>query len=80
MPWLKWMPWRFVIRRLARAHGFLDPVALLARLQRFAQPAEVAEPVELLRGGAVQFHGRDGGRAEIRRRSRGIHERRRPQH
>ncbi len=57
MPWLKWLPWRFFIRRIARAHGFLDPVALLARLHRFAQPAEVAEPVELLRAGVV-FHAR----------------------
>ncbi|MDH3980200.1 MAG: hypothetical protein OEU91_06775 [Gammaproteobacteria bacterium] len=57
MPWLKWLPWRFLIRRIASAHGFLDPVALLARLHRFAQPAEVAEPVELLRAGVV-FHAR----------------------
>ncbi len=57
MLWLKWLPWRFFIRRIARAHGFLDPVALLARLHRFAQPAEVAEPVELLRAGVV-FHAR----------------------
>ncbi|VAW74803.1 Discoidin domain protein [hydrothermal vent metagenome] len=57
MPWLKWLPWRFFIRRIARAHGFLDPVALLARLHRFAQPSEVAEPVELLRAGVV-FHAR----------------------
>jgi len=57
MPWLKWLPWRFFIRRIARAHGFLDPVALLARLHRFAEPAEVAEPIELLRAGVV-FHAR----------------------
>ncbi|MDX1698026.1 MAG: hypothetical protein R3308_07040, partial [Thiohalobacterales bacterium] len=57
MPWLKWLPWRFFIRRIARAHGFLDPVALLARLHRFAQPSEVGEPVELLRAGMV-FHAR----------------------
>lgn len=57
VPWLRWLPWRFFIRRLARAHGFLDPVAVLARLQRFAQPSEVAEPVELLRAGVV-FHAR----------------------
>jgi hypothetical protein len=57
MPWLKWLPWRFFIRRIARAHGFLDPVALVARLHRFAQPSEVGEPVELLRAGMV-FHAR----------------------
>ncbi|MDP1708066.1 MAG: hypothetical protein Q8L89_03240 [Gammaproteobacteria bacterium] len=57
MPWLKWLPWRFLIRRLARAHGFLDPMSVLSRLHRFAQPSEVGEPVELLRAGVV-FHAR----------------------
>jgi hypothetical protein len=57
MPWMKWLPWRFLIRRVAQAHGFLDPIALLARLHRFAQPSEVGEPVELLRAGVV-FHAR----------------------
>ncbi|PPD22280.1 MAG: hypothetical protein CTY22_03280 [Methylomonas sp.] len=57
MPWLKWLPWRFFLRRLARAHGFLDPIALLASLRRFTQPAEVTEPIELLRAGVV-FHAR----------------------
>ncbi|BCX88718.1 hypothetical protein MIN45_P1087 [Methylomarinovum tepidoasis] len=55
--WLKWFPWRFVVRRLARAQGFIDPVALLARLRGFAQPSEVGEPIELLRAGMV-FHAR----------------------
>jgi hypothetical protein len=57
MPWMKWLPWRFLVRRVARAHGFLDPIALLARLHRFAQPSEVGEPIELLRAGVV-FHAR----------------------
>jgi hypothetical protein len=57
MPWMKWLPWRFLISRAARAHGFLDPMAVLARLHRFAQPSEVHEPVELLRAGVV-FHAR----------------------
>jgi len=51
--WLKWFPWRFIVRRVARAHGFLDPIALLAHLRRFAQPSEVHEPIELLRAGVV---------------------------
>lgn len=51
----KWFPWKFVIRRFASAHGFIDPIAVLARLHRFGQPSEVAEPVELLRAGAI-FH------------------------
>jgi len=55
--WLKWLPWKFVIRRIARSQGFLDPIALQSRLQRFAQPSEVAEPIELLRAGAL-FHAR----------------------
>ncbi len=55
--WFRWLPWRFVVSRMARSHGFLDPIALLSRLHRFAQPSEVAEPVELLRAGVV-FHAR----------------------
>jgi hypothetical protein len=57
MPWMKWLPWRFVVRHVARSHGFIDPIALLARLHRFTQPSEVGEPVELLRAGVV-FHAR----------------------
>nr|MBF0220930.1 hypothetical protein [Desulfobulbaceae bacterium] len=57
MIWMKWLPWRFVIRRIARQKGFLDPLALLARLHSFAQPSEVGEPIELLRAGVV-FHAR----------------------
>lgn len=53
MAWSSWFPWKFVVRRLARSHGFLDPIALLSRLERFAQPSEVAEPIELLRAGVV---------------------------
>ncbi|MCC6208373.1 MAG: hypothetical protein IT488_09500 [Gammaproteobacteria bacterium] len=57
MSWMKWLPWRFVIRYIARKQGFLDPIALLARLHSFAQPSEVGEPIELLRAGVV-FHAR----------------------
>ena len=49
----KWFPWRFIIRRFAGAHGFVDPIALLSHLHRFGQPSEVAEPIELLRAGAI---------------------------
>jgi hypothetical protein len=55
--WWKWLPWRYLLRRAARAHGFLDPLTVAARLRRFAQPSEVAEPVELLRAGVI-FHAR----------------------
>lgn len=54
---LRSQPVRFLITRLARAYGFLDPVALLGRLRGFAQPSEVAEPIELLRAGML-FHAR----------------------
>ncbi|MDH3692179.1 MAG: hypothetical protein OEU36_22310, partial [Gammaproteobacteria bacterium] len=54
---LRWFPWKPIVRVVARAHGFLDPIALLSHIQRFAQPSEVAEPVELLRAGVV-FHAR----------------------
>src|ERR1051325_259244 len=52
---LRSRPVRFLITRVARAYGFLDPVALLASLRGFAQPSEVAEPIELLRAGML-FH------------------------
>jgi len=51
------LPKRFLITRAARAYGFLDPVVLLAKMRRFAQPSEVGEPVELLRAGML-FHAR----------------------
>lgn len=57
MNWMKWLPWRFVVRYVARRQGFLDPIALLSRLHGFAQPSEVGEPIELLRAGVV-FHAR----------------------
>lgn len=53
----RWFPWRYLVTRMARSQGFIDPLTLYARLQQFAQPSEVAEPVELLRAGAV-FHAR----------------------
>lgn len=55
--WLNWLPWRYIVRRVARARGFIDPVTLLSHLHRFAQPSEVAAPMELLRAGVV-FHAR----------------------
>jgi hypothetical protein len=55
--WLKWLPWKFIVSRAAKKHGFLDPLSVLAHLRNFAQPSEVAEPLELLRAGMV-FHAR----------------------
>lgn len=54
---LKWFPWRFIIRRVAKSKGFLDPIKIWASLRRFAQPSDVGEPIELLRAGVV-FHAR----------------------
>ncbi len=48
---------RSIITRAARAYGFLDPIGLLAKMRGFAQPSEVAEPIELLRAGML-FHAR----------------------
>ena len=53
----RWIPWRFLLKRAARSYGIIDPVSLLARLRRFAQPSEVQEPIELLRAGII-FHAR----------------------
>ncbi len=50
-------PARFLVTRMARAYGFMDPVPILAWLRSFAQPSEVGEPIELLRAGLL-FHAR----------------------
>ena len=52
-----WLPWKYILRRVAKTGGFVDPVALLAQFNKFAQPSEVAAPVELLRAGMI-FHAR----------------------
>ncbi|MBW4934039.1 hypothetical protein [Marinobacter sp. F4206] len=57
MSWMTWLPWRYLVKRMAHRHGFLDPIALLGKLHSFAQPSEVGEPIELLRAGVV-FHAR----------------------
>ncbi len=44
-----WFPWQALIRKIATAQGFLDPIAFYAKLQQFAQPSEVAAPIELIR-------------------------------
>jgi len=52
MRW-KWFPLRFILRSIARRHGFLDPIKIISKLQNFAQPSEVVAPMELLRSGVV---------------------------
>jgi len=54
---LRWLPWRWIVRRAARVYGLADPLRVLARMRRFSQPSEVAEPLELLRAGMI-FHAR----------------------
>ncbi|OGS27556.1 MAG: hypothetical protein A2297_00045, partial [Elusimicrobia bacterium RIFOXYB2_FULL_48_7] len=51
--WQNILPWRFLIRNVARKHGFLDPLQVFSRIQNFSQPCEVTAPNELLRSGAV---------------------------
>lgn len=51
--WLKWLPWRFVVRHIARKKGFLDPISILSKFQSFSQPTDVLVPSELLRSGLV---------------------------
>ena len=46
-----------MVRRAARSQGFLDPILVMSRLAKFAQPSEVGEPIELLRAG-LAFHAR----------------------
>jgi hypothetical protein len=57
MKWWRLLPWKSVVRSMARRHGFFDPVQFLDRMRQFAQPSEVGEPIELLRAGAA-FHAR----------------------
>ncbi len=51
--WWKWFPWRFLVRYAARSQGLVDPIKILSQLQNFAQPSEVAAPMELVRSGVV---------------------------
>ena len=54
---LKWLPWKFFLKRTARTYNIIDPTTLLAQLRSFAQPSEIQEPMELLREG-IKFHAR----------------------
>jgi hypothetical protein len=51
------IPWKKALSELARKHEFIDPIEIMARLENFAKPSEIREPVELLRAGAA-FHAR----------------------
>ena len=54
---IRLLPWNFLVKHAASRFGVLDPSMLLARMRRFAQPSEFAEPLELLRAG-ILFHAR----------------------
>jgi hypothetical protein len=54
---LRLLPWKFILRRVSHANGFIDPIAVLASFNRFARPAQYVAPTELLRAGA-QLHAR----------------------
>ncbi len=43
----------YLVKKVARAHGFLDPIKMVTQLARFGQPSEVMAPTELLRSGAL---------------------------
>jgi hypothetical protein len=53
----RWIPWNYLVKHAARRYGVIDPLTVMARLRRFAQPSEVQEPIELLRAG-ILFHAR----------------------
>ncbi len=52
MKW-QWFPWKYLVRNMARRRGFVDPIKVLAQMENFMQPSEVAAPTELLRLGVV---------------------------
>ena len=47
------IPWKFILKRLSHAHGFIDPIQLLRQFNRFASKAELVAPTELLKAGAA---------------------------
>ncbi|MCF7872701.1 MAG: hypothetical protein K9L80_00635 [Candidatus Omnitrophica bacterium] len=51
--WFRWLPWKFIIRKIALSRGFLDPINLISQLQNFSKPSEVAVPAELMRLSSV---------------------------
>lgn len=54
---IKLFPWKFVLQKLARSQGFVDPIRLLSKFNQFAQPSEIVAPLELIRAG-VALHAR----------------------
>ncbi len=54
---IRLFPWRFLLRRVAIARGFLDPEILLSQLSKLGKPCGVVAPIELLRN-AYTLHSR----------------------
>ncbi len=48
-------PWKWIIGRMAKRRGFLDPFLVLARMGQFGQPVETVAPIELMRSGMVLY-------------------------
>ncbi|MEZ4551603.1 MAG: hypothetical protein R2874_14310 [Desulfobacterales bacterium] len=46
-----------MVKFAARRYGVINPLDILAKMRSFAQPSEIAEPLELLRAG-ILFHAR----------------------
>ncbi|MFT5207247.1 MAG: hypothetical protein ACI9CF_000996 [Candidatus Omnitrophota bacterium] len=55
--WTKFVPWRYIVKKAAKKHNVLDPFEIFSQINRFAQPADVVAPSELLRAGFA-FHTR----------------------
>ncbi len=51
--WWRWFPLRYTVGAIARRKGFIDPIKVISQLENFAQPSEVAAPMELVRSGIV---------------------------
>jgi hypothetical protein len=57
MHFFKWLPWNYLVKHAARRYEVINPLDILAKMRSFAQPSEIAEPIELLRAG-ILFHAR----------------------
>ncbi len=50
---LNFLPWKAVVRWLARTNGIADPVMLLSRMARFGKLSDIGTPAELMKAGSV---------------------------
>ncbi len=54
---LKKLIGKYLLRKVARSYGIIDPVSVVNQLEKFAEPSEIDVPLELLRAGII-FHAR----------------------